>query len=77
MSMIIYYINKHLMIHFSEVIPRANVTICDEKNTIIKEFLIVNKDFINLDLMLKPGNYQIKIRSIKEEILKSIIINYE
>ena len=73
--MIINYINKHLMIHFSEVIPRADVTICDERNGIIKEFSIENKDFINLGIKLNPGSYQIKIRSRKEEILKSIIVN--
>ncbi len=74
MSFIINHINNHLMIHFSEVITRADITITDETNRIISEFIIENKDFINRDLKLEAGNYQIKIRSKEKEILKTIII---
>ena len=63
------------MIHFSDIINHANIIISNEKeNTIINEFSIDNKDFINLKLSLDSGNYQIKIIQKEEELLKSIIV---
>ncbi len=63
------------MIHFSDIINHANIIISNEKeNTIINEFSIKNKDFINLKLSLNSGNYQIKIIQKEEELLKSIIV---
>ena len=75
MSLIINYINKHLMIHFSDIVKYADVVITKENDsTIVKNTQIKNNDFLNLKLGLESGNYIIKIVSEIEELIKSIIV---
>jgi len=76
MSFIINYINRHLMIHFSDIMNSAEIIITnDDSSELIKKVYVENKEFVNLKLNLKKGCYNIRIVSKTEENTKSIIVN--
>lgn len=75
MSFIINYMNKQLMIHFSDIVVDGKIQILNIDNEILKVFPIQNKEFVNLYFPLEDGIYHIKISEGRTENMKSIIVN--
>ncbi|MCF8298783.1 MAG: hypothetical protein K9J13_14640 [Saprospiraceae bacterium] len=67
--------NKHLMIHFSHIVRDAKVGIYNENNIEIEAFHVENMEFVNINLPLEKGNYQVKITEGNKETVKLIIVN--